>query len=121
MQTQTGLENEFGQSVALKSVHLTGQLEGLLLTMTVKQRYLNDGPETIEASYTFPAGWGTQLMGLSVELNGQRMQAMALAKNRLKRPTKTRSRAVTPRSCSRSLGWACTPPTWATSNPAKRP
>ncbi len=80
MQTQTGLENEFGQSVALKSVHLTGQLEGLLLTMTVKQRYLNDGPETIEASYTFPAGWGTQLMGLSVELNGQRMQAMALAK-----------------------------------------
>lgn len=37
MQTQSGLGNEFGQSVALRSVHLEGQLQGLLLTMTMKQ------------------------------------------------------------------------------------
>lgn len=80
MKTKPGLENEYGQSVSLKSVHLEGKLEGLLLTMNVKQRYLNDSPETIEASYTFPAGWGANLMGFSVELNGKRMQAIALAK-----------------------------------------
>jgi len=80
MKTKTGLENEYGQNVSLKSVHLEGKLEGLLLTMLVKRRYLNDSEETIEASYTFPAGWGANLMGFSVELNGKRMQAVALAK-----------------------------------------
>lgn len=82
MKTTTGLENEYGQNVSLKSVHLEGKLEGLLLTMLVKQRYLNDSDETIEASYTFPAGWGANLMGFSVELNGKRMQAVALAKKK---------------------------------------
>jgi Ca-activated chloride channel family protein len=82
MKTKSGLENEYGQNVSLKSVHLEGKLEGLLLTMLVKQRYLNDSDETIEASYTFPAGWGANLMGFSVELNGKRMQAMALAKKK---------------------------------------
>lgn len=82
MKTQTGLENEFGQRVALQSVHLEGQLQGLLLKMTVKQRYKNDSDATIEASYTFPAGWGAHLMGMGVELNGQRLQAMALPKKK---------------------------------------
>ncbi len=82
MKTKAGLENEYGQNVSLKSVHLDGKLEGLLLTMLVKQRYLNDSEETIEASYTFPAGWGVNLMGFSVELNGKRMQAVALAKKK---------------------------------------
>ena len=82
MKTKSGLENEYGQSVSLKSIHLEGKLEGLLLTMLVKQRYLNDSDETIEASYTFPAGWGANLMGFSVELNGKRMQAVALAKKK---------------------------------------
>lgn len=82
MKTKTGLENEYGQNVSLKSVHFEGKLEGLLLTMLVKQRYLNDSDETIEASYTFPAGWGANLMGFSVELNGKRMQAVALAKKK---------------------------------------
>lgn len=82
MKTKTGLENEYGQNVSLKSVHLEGKLEGPLLTMLVKQRYLNETDETIEASYTFPAGWGANLMGFSVELNGKRMQAVALAKKK---------------------------------------
>lgn len=56
MKTKSGLENEYGQSVSLNSIHIDGKLEGLLLTMLVKQRYLNDSDETIEASYTFPAG-----------------------------------------------------------------
>ena len=29
MKTKTGLENEYGQNVSLKSVHLEGKLEGL--------------------------------------------------------------------------------------------
>ncbi len=82
MSTSIGMENEFGQSVSLKSVHLEGRLEGLLLSMLVRQRYLNDSEETIEVSYTFPAGWGVNLMGFSVELNGKRMEAVALPKKK---------------------------------------
>ena len=65
MNTKSGLENEYGQSVSLKSVHLEGKLQGLLLSMCLKQRYLNDTDDTIEATYTFPAGWGAQLLGFN--------------------------------------------------------
>jgi Ca-activated chloride channel family protein len=77
---KSGLENEYGQSVALKSVHMQGRLDGLMLSMTVRQRYLNDSDETIEATYTFPMSWGVHLMGMSVEMDGKRMESTALAK-----------------------------------------
>ena len=82
MSNNSGLGNQYGENVSLQSVHLEGRLEGLLLTMLVKQRYVNDSDDTIEASYTFPAGWGVNLMGFSVELNGKRMQAVALPKKK---------------------------------------
>ena len=80
MRTTLGLEDEIGQSVSLKSVRMEGKLEGLLLTIQVSQCYRNDTDETIEATYTFPAGWGANLLGFSVTLNGKKMQAIALAK-----------------------------------------
>ena len=68
MRTTLGLEDEIGQSVSLKSVRMEGKLEGLLLTIQVCQCYRNDTDETIEATYTFPAGWGANLLGFSVTL-----------------------------------------------------
>jgi Ca-activated chloride channel family protein len=82
MRTTLGLEDDLGQSVSLKSVRMEGKLEGLLLTMQVSQRYRNDTDETIEATYTFPAGWGANLLGFSVTLNGKQLQAIALAKKK---------------------------------------
>ena len=73
MRTTLGLEDDLGQSVSLKSVRMEGKLEGLLLTMQVSQRYRNDTDDTIEASYTFPAGWGANLLGFSVTLNGKQI------------------------------------------------
>lgn len=82
MRTTLGLEDDLGQSVSLKSVRMEGKLEGLLLTMQVSQRYRNDTDDTIEATYTFPAGWGANLLGFSVTLNGKQLQAIALAKKK---------------------------------------
>ena len=82
MRTTLGLEDQIGQSVSLKSVRMEGKLEGLLLTMQVSQHYRNDADETIEATYTFPAGWGANLLGFNVTLNGKRLQAIALAKKK---------------------------------------
>jgi Ca-activated chloride channel homolog len=82
VQIKSGLANEFGKSATLKAVDLDGRLEGLLLTMLMKQRYLNESEDPIEATYTFPAGWGANLMGFSVELNGKCMRAVALSKRK---------------------------------------
>ena len=82
MKTNIGLENELGDGVSLRSLHMEGKLEGLLLTMLLSQRYRNDTDDTIEATYTFPAGWGANLLGFSVTLNGKKMQAIALAKKK---------------------------------------
>ena len=74
MSTPLGLEDDAGQSVSLKSVRMEGRVEGLLLTMQVSQRYRNESADTIEATYTFPAGWGANLLGFSVTLNGKKCE-----------------------------------------------
>ncbi len=80
MKKPVGLEDKFGRRVSLKSVHVQGSINGLVLSMKTEQKYVNDSGQTIEASYTFPAGWGTQLMRFSVTLNGKKLQAVALSK-----------------------------------------
>lgn len=80
MKKTVGLEDKFGRRVSLKSVHVQGSINGLVLSMKTEQKYVNESGQTIEASYTFPAGWGTQLMRFSVTLNGKKLQAVALSK-----------------------------------------
>jgi Ca-activated chloride channel family protein len=67
-------------TVSLKSVHVDGRLDGLLLQVKVRQSYRNEADHNIEAVYTFPLAWGATLLGMSVELNGKRMQARVLEK-----------------------------------------
>ena len=80
MEHQIGLEDQNGLSVSLKSLHMQGKLEGLLLTMKIRQRYQNDRPDHIEVTYTFPGGWGSHVLGLKVDIAGKTLQSMALAK-----------------------------------------
>ena len=69
-----------GQTVALKSVHIDGRLDGLMLAVKVRQSYRNDSGKNLETVYTFPLAWGATLLGMKVELNGKRMQAAVLEK-----------------------------------------
>ena len=69
-----------GEVVALKSVHIDGRLEGLMLSVKVRQSYRNDSGRNLETVYTFPLAWGATLLGMNVELNGKRMQAAVLEK-----------------------------------------
>lgn len=80
MSQHIGIEDQYGHSVALQSVHLEGRLEGLLLTMKLRQTYRNDKRENLEVTYTFPAGWGSHLLSFSVELGDQKLKAQALPK-----------------------------------------
>ena len=69
-----------GETIALKSVHLNGTLEGLLLNMKIQQRYRNNTGRTLETVYTFPLAWGATLLGMNVEIAGKRLQATVIEK-----------------------------------------
>ena len=47
-----------GEEVAMKSVHVHGKLDGLLLRMKLRQTYTNESEDTLETVYTFPLAWG---------------------------------------------------------------
>ena len=55
-----------GEAVSLKSVHVDGRLDGLMLQVKVRQSYRNEADHNIEAVYTFPLAWGATLLGMSV-------------------------------------------------------
>ena len=80
MPHETSFKSASGESVALKSVHISGNLEGLMLSMKVQQRYRNNTGKNLETVYTFPLAWGATLLGLNVEIAGKRLQATVLEK-----------------------------------------
>jgi len=80
MKNEPSLKSLAGDMVALKSVHLEGRLQGLMLTMNVQQKYRNDTRNNLETIYTFPLGWGATLLGLNVEIAGKRLQATVIEK-----------------------------------------
>jgi len=70
---ELGLRTRAGQTVGLQRVTLQAKLQGVLLETTVRQHYRNDGPNNIEVSYVFPLAHEAMLAGMSVELNGKRL------------------------------------------------
>lgn len=68
-----GLRTRAGLTVGLQRVTLQAKLQGVLLETTVRQHYRNDGPNNIEVSYVFPLAHEAMLAGMSVELNGKRL------------------------------------------------
>ncbi len=91
MTQETSFKSATGETVALKSVHLSGNLEGLLLSMKVQQQYRNDTGKNLETVYTFPLAWGATLLGLNVEIAGKRLQATVIEK---KKATKKYEKAI---------------------------
>ena len=71
-----------GEEVAMKSVHVHGKLDGLLLRMKVRQTYTNESEDTLETVYTFPLAWGATLLNLAVELNGKRLSGTVIEKKK---------------------------------------
>jgi len=75
---KTSLTSSTGEAMSLKSVSASGQLSGLLLSMTVRQTYRNDTDNILETVYTFPLAWGAVLLGLSVEIAGKRLTGVVM-------------------------------------------
>ncbi|WP_310599978.1 VIT and VWA domain-containing protein [Desulfobulbus sp.] len=71
-----------GTKIALKSVHIEGQVDGLLATMAITQRYRNDSGKKLEIVYTFPLAWGATLLGMEVTLGNRRLQTWVVEKKK---------------------------------------
>jgi len=69
-----------GEEVAMKSVHVHGKLDGLLLRMKTRQTYTNQTEDTLETVYTFPLAGGATLLNLAEELNGKRLNGTVIEK-----------------------------------------
>jgi Ca-activated chloride channel family protein len=78
VEQETILKSVTGERIALQSVHVEGQLDGLLLSTTIRQEYHNDTGKNLEIVYTFPLGWGTTLLGMDVDFGGKRLQGVVI-------------------------------------------
>ncbi|MDR3110828.1 MAG: VIT and VWA domain-containing protein [Planctomycetaceae bacterium] len=61
--------------IALQSVQIDGTLNGLLLSVMLRQRYRNEGNKNQEMVYTFPLGYNAELMGMEAQIGEKRLQA----------------------------------------------
>jgi Ca-activated chloride channel family protein len=66
--------------IGLVSAHVSGRLSGLVAQIKVRQVYKNWSETNIECVYTFPLAWQSVLLGMRVELNGNRLAGMVKPK-----------------------------------------
>jgi Ca-activated chloride channel homolog len=75
-----GFQTTRGEPLLLQGATISGVLRGELFDLTIEQRFSNSTNKAIELIYTFPLASDATLLTLEVELNGQPMQAVAIAK-----------------------------------------
>ncbi len=67
------MKSDSKENISLKSVSISGDVEGLLFSSTIRQEYKNDTEKALEIIYTFPVGWGTSLLGLQATIGEKRL------------------------------------------------
>jgi Ca-activated chloride channel family protein len=80
MRRESGITSSTGEAVSLKSVHIEGQLDGLMLSTVIQQHYHNETGKDLEIVYTFPLAYGATLMGMNVAIDEKRLQAVVIEK-----------------------------------------
>ena len=66
--------------IPLKSVHICGEVHGLLFSSTITQTYSNEDSEAHEVIYTFPVAWNTALLGIAATIGERRLTGQVLEK-----------------------------------------
>lgn len=67
---------DFGKPLILQGVKALGSVEGRVLEMTLEQRYRNPLTVDVEVIYTFPLPHQAVLLGLEVEIGGERLMGV---------------------------------------------
>ncbi|MEY4761462.1 MAG: hypothetical protein RLZZ200_1318 [Pseudomonadota bacterium] len=79
------LKTRHGKDIPLMGVSVSGVLRGLLLELTVEQRYVNRGRRPIESVYTFPLPVSAVLLGFGLDLDGRHYEAESVARKAAER------------------------------------
>ncbi len=61
------------QAPLLTGVDASGQLDGLMFTLTLRQTWRNTGPRKLELVYSFPLPAQAVLLGFSAEFDDRRL------------------------------------------------
>lgn len=69
-----------GEEISLKSVSISGVIEGLLYSSRITQTYKNETGKALEIIYTFPVGYKTALLGLEARIGEKWLIGEVIAK-----------------------------------------
>lgn len=65
-----------GEAIPIKGVSISGEVMGARAKIILRQRYLHNGPNPVEAIYTFPVPSDAVVIGFSMECAGRRMESI---------------------------------------------
>ncbi|MCL2876275.1 MAG: VIT and VWA domain-containing protein [Betaproteobacteria bacterium] len=74
------LSTRDGDELMLKGVKFSGDLRGVLLEMSIEQRFLNPTNKNVEIVYSFPLPWGAVLLDVSVQLGSRHLNGVVVEK-----------------------------------------
>ena len=66
MSNESAMKTIDGDNVSLKSVHIEGEVNGLLLNVTTQQHYVNKTRRNLEVVYTFPLPAHAVILGVEL-------------------------------------------------------
>ncbi|MBQ7607814.1 MAG: VWA domain-containing protein [Desulfovibrionaceae bacterium] len=61
------------ENIPLASVHMNGEVRGLLFSLTILQTFVNLDTRPHEVIYTFPLAWHTALLGIAATIGEKRL------------------------------------------------
>lgn len=67
-------------NISLKSVSISGDITGLVLSSTIRQEYRNETDNDLEIIYTFPLGFNTALLGMNASISGKKLTGKVVEK-----------------------------------------
>ena len=74
------LETRNSEPMMLEGIRVVGEMHGLMLEMSVEQRFRNPLGRNVEVVYTFPLPWGAVLLGVDVQLGDRHLTGAVVEK-----------------------------------------
>ena len=79
-EAQATIVNQAGEALVLKSIVITGELNGAMFEAHVRQTFSNPSATHAEVVYSFPLPWGATLLGVQAQLGAVKLQGAVIAK-----------------------------------------
>ena len=82
MSNESAMKTIDGDNVSLKSVHIEGEVNGLLLNVTTQQHYVNKTRRNLEVVYTFPLPAHAVILGVELQIADKTLKGVVMEKSK---------------------------------------